>query len=307
METQQLTSTRVHRARFAIKWRSRKGIAAVVLFLLISVVFEILLIFAFQAMGLVDTNAWITILQIPGTDWTFTLSVSLIFHFLPLSVVLVLLASWTYLTKSGAFIPKPETTKRVSPPPRRTQEGGRLKSAKRLWRSLGRRFQRFGRSVKSGFRKIPGVSASSRRLSHAQAIVRSTLMILLIFGSVALGLFLIEYPDFIHKATLNLYRGSPGLIDLVFGIGQWLHGVGQAIPPLGDLGAAINNALINAAPGFRSSLQGAGNAITEPIFALDTVSKYTLSQNLAAWSAAIIALLYGSYGSMHYRRRLRRG
>jgi hypothetical protein len=122
METQQLTSTGVHRARFTIKWRSRKGFAAVILFLLISVVFEILLIFAFQAMGLVDTNAWTTILQIPGTDWSFTVSVSLIFHLLPLSVVVVLLASWTYLTKSGVFIPKPETIKRASPPPRRIKE-----------------------------------------------------------------------------------------------------------------------------------------------------------------------------------------
>ena len=160
--------------------------------------------------------------------------------------------------------------------------------------------------MKSGFRRIPGVASVSRRLSQARAIVRSTLMILLIFGSVALAVFLVAYPNSIHRATLDLYRGWPALTDFVRGSGQWLQGIGRAVPPLGDLGAAINNALISAAPGFRSSLEGAGRAVTQPIFALDAASKYTLSQNLAAWTAAILALLYGSYGSMRSRRIRRR-
>jgi len=65
----------------------------------------------------------------------------------------------------------------------------------------------------------------------------------------------------------------------------------------------MNNALVAAAPGFRQSLEAAGTSLTKPIFLLDVVDKFALSQNLAAWTAAVLALLYGAYSST--RRRVR--
>jgi hypothetical protein len=128
-------------------------------------------------------------------------------------------------------------------------------------------------------------------------------MILLVFMAIASLVMIIEYPDLIHSWTVNLYRGMPGLLNFVRGVGQWLRGVGEAAPPLGGLGVAINNAFVVAGPGFRRALVGAGTALTRPIVQLDVAGKYVLSQNLAAWTSAIIALLYGSYVSTRPSRR----
>jgi len=252
-------------------------------------------------MGLTDQNAWISTLLVPGTNFSFTVAISPLLHLLPISVIIVLFASWRYLAKSAVFLPKRETTKRI--PPRRTTETGRLKSTQRFFRNLGRRFERLGRNVKSGFLKMPGMSPLSQRLSSSRAAVRSAIMILLVFISLAVGLVFVEYPDLIYHLMVNLYRGSPALGDFVTGIGSWLRGVGTLLPPLGDLGGSMNNALVAAAPGFRQSLEAAGTSLTKPIFLLDVVDKFALSQNLAAWTAAVLALLYGAYSST--RRRVR--
>jgi hypothetical protein len=128
-------------------------------------------------------------------------------------------------------------------------------------------------------------------------------MILLVFISLAVGLVFVEYPDLIYHLTVNLYRGSPALGDFVTGIGSWLRGVGTLLSPLGDLGGSMNNALVAAAPGFRQSLEAAGTSLTKPIFLLDVVDKFALSQNVAAWIAAVLALLFGAYSST--RRQVR--
>lgn len=299
-----MSSTETRQRGRTFRLKAPKDFAASILFLVICIVFEILLISAFQRLGLIDANAWTTTLLIPGANWSFIVSVSLTFHILPLSVIAVLLAGWIYLKNSNAFKIQHEPAKRAVLP-RRPQESGRLRSAKRVWRNLSRRFQRIGKSLKTGGSKIPGISALSKRVSSAQSVVKSALTVLLIFGAVALALCLVAYPNLIYYWTLNLYEGSPGLTDFVLGTGQWLRGIGTAVPALGDLGASINNALIQAAPGFRRSLEAAGTSLTQPIFQLDAVGKYLLSQNLAAWTAALVALLYGSYASARPRRRVK--
>ena len=273
--------------------------APLILFFIISIILEILLVAAFQALGLTDTSAWTTTLLIPGTN--SPLAFSVIFHALPIAVVIVLLVSWAYLRKTSAFLHR-ETLRRPSQQPRRIQETGRLRSVKRTWRNLDRRLQRLGKSIRTGIGKVPGASAISNRISSAQATLKSALAILLIFGAIALTMFLVEYPNIIHDLTIDLYRGSPGLVDFVQGTGQWLRGIGTAVPPLGDFGAAINNALVAAAPGFRQSLEATGTTLTRPITQLDIIGKFALSQNLAAYAAAIIALMYGAYASTRRRR-----
>ena len=299
-----MTSTATHRRRLRVKWTAPKGLVALILFFIISVILEVLLISAFQALGLSDQNAWTSTFQVPSTNWSFTVSVSPLLHLLPLSVIIVLLTSWTYLTKSTAFIPhRIEATKRPAPPPRRIQESRRFKSTRRFFKNISRKLQRLSKRLKSGVQKTPGVGYISQRLSFGRIAVRSALTILAIFILVATGLLLIEYPDLIHHLTVNMYTGSPALHGIVIGVGQWLQGVGTSVPPLGDLGASINNALVNAAPDFRRSLEAAGTSLTSPIFQLDVVGKYALSQNLAAWTAAVLALLYSAYAAT--RRRVK--
>jgi hypothetical protein len=299
-ERRQLTVTEKRERRFVLRWTSARRYVSLILFLALSLVFELLLIFAFQTMGLIDQNAWVSTLLVPGTSLSITVTISPLLHLMPITVIIVLFTSWRYLAKANVFLPQREIMKRV--PPRRTMETGRFKSMQRFFRNLGKRLQRFGRTVKSGFAKIPGVPSISQRLSSAHAAVRSAIVILLVFISLAVGLIFVAYPDLIYHLTVNLYRGSPALVNCATGTASWLNGVGTLLPPLGGLGASMNNALIAAAPGFRQSLEAAGTSLTRPIIQLDIVGKFALSQNLAAYAAAIIALMYGAFASTRRRR-----
>jgi hypothetical protein len=303
-EKQQLTTTEKRERHLILRWASARRYVSLILFLVLTLVFELLLIFAFQIMGLVDQNAWVSTLLIPGTSLSFTLTISPLLHLMPIAVIIVLFASWRFLSKANVFLPQHEIMRRV--PPRRTTEPSRFKSIHRFFRNLGRRLQRFGRTVKSGFAKIPGASSISQRLSSAHAAVRSAIVILLVFISLAVGLMFVAYPDLIYYLTVNLYRSSPALVNCAAGTASWFNGVGTLLPPLGGLGAAINNALIAAAPGFRQSFEAAGTTLTRPIIELDVVGKFALSQNLAAYAAALIALMYGAYASTRRRRVMRR-
>ena len=276
--------------------------AALILFLTLSLIFEVTLISAFQMLGLNDQNAWASVLLIPGTNWAFTVTINPLLHLLPITVIIVLLASWTYLAKSTAFLPQREIPRRTQPLPR-AQETGGPKTTRRFFRNLSRRLQRLGRTIKSGSRRIPGISYVSQRLSSAHASVRSALMVLLIFISIAVGFIFVEYPNLIYHLTVNLYRGSPALANFASGTEMWFRGIGTAVPPLGDFVGSINNAFIKAAPGFRKSLEAAGTSLTKPIFQLDVVGKYILGQNLASWTAAILAIIYSAYAST--RRRIK--
>jgi len=299
-----LTATETRWKRLIVRWTGRKGFIAITLFFVLSVISEVLLVYSFQSFGLVDRNVWTATLLVPYANWVLTVSVSPLFHLLPLSVIIVLLSSWAYLTKYTAFVPQRiEPTKRVSAPTRREQERRRFKWLRRLSKRLTRRLQRIGGTLKAGAQKIRGVSYLSQRLFFARAAVRSATTVLVIFLLMVLLLFLVEYPNLIYYWTLNLYRGAPALLDFIMGTTQWFRGVGQAVPPLSGVGFAINNALVGAAPGFRRALEGAGASLTRPIVQLDLVGKYALSQNLAAWTSALVALAYGAYVSSRLTRR----
>ena len=299
-----MTSTETRWKRLIVRWTGRKGVAAILLFFVLAIMLEVLLVYSFQMLGLVDRNAWTATLLIPYVSWAITLSISPLFHLLPIGVIVVLLSSWTYLTKYTAFIPqRVEAAKRGLAPTRRELETRRFKSLRRFSRRLTRRLQRFGRAFKSGVQRIRGVSYISQRLFFARAAVGSAGIVVLIFLSAVLLFALVEYPDLIHSWALNIYRGSPAFLNFVSGTTQWSSGVGQAVPALGGFGSAINDALVGAAPGFRHSLTSAGASLTAPIVQLDVQSKYVLSQNVAAWASALFALAYGSYNSSRPSRR----
>jgi hypothetical protein len=280
------------------RWTGRKGFAAIVLFFILTVLVELLMVYSFQMLGLVDPAVLVGTLSIPGTNLSLVVSISPLLHLLPLSVIIVLLASWMYLTKYSAFIQQQvETGKRGPPPSQRMQESRRFKSLRRLSRRVTRRLQRAGRAVRTGFEKIRGVSYISQRLHFARAAVRSALMVLLVFIVIAFLTAIIEYPDLIHSWTVNLYRGSPALLNFVVGIGQSLRGISDGV------GSALFNAFAGAGPGFRQSLVNAGTALTGSIVRLDVAGKYVIAQNLAAWISAVIALVYGTYASSRPSRR----
>jgi hypothetical protein len=113
----------------------------------------------------------------------------------------------------------------------------------------------------------------------------------------------VVYPGLIYYGVVDLYRGNPSFLGFVTATTDFARGVAQALPPVGALGTAVNDALLGAAPGFQHGLAGLGVSLTGSIVGLDVVSKYVLSQSVAAWVVALIALLYGMYASSRRPRR----
>jgi len=265
---------------------------------MLALFFEFLLIYSFQPFGLTDKNVWTGTFQIPATNWSFSVSISPLFHLLPIAVIVVLVSSWAYLTKYTAFVPsRAETARRQLPLARRETEKHRLRGLRRLSKRVSRRVQRIRRSVKAALQRIRGVSYLSKRLYFARAAVRSTVAVLALFLSMSLLLYIVIYPDLIHQGVIGLYRGNPSFLWFVRGTNDLVRGVGQALSP-------INDALLGAAPGFRHSLAGLGAALTVSVVGLDVASKYVLSQNVAVWVSALVALIYGSYASSRrFKRR----
>jgi hypothetical protein len=286
--------------RHHIKWTTPKGLASLILFIIITALIEAALIIGFQTIGLQDPNAWTTTI-FPGTNFSFILSISPLFHILPLSVIIVLLTSWQYLAKYTTYTPPTEATKRTQPP-KRTQQKQRFKSLRQFTKRLTKRLQRTGRNIKTDAQKTKGISYLSQRLNLTKPTTRSALTIFFTFLAILFIIVLIEYPDLIHQSTLNLYKDFPALQYFVKGIGQWLTGIGQAVPALGQIGASIYYGLASAGPGLRDSLTSAGTAVTQSIFNADLDAKYVLSQNVAAWTSAILAIIYGAYISPRSRR-----
>jgi len=297
-----LTETRGKRP--ILRWTAPKGSVAFLLFFMLALFFELLLVSSFLSFGLIDKNAWIWAFQFPATNWSFIVSFSPLFHLLPITVIVVLVSSWVYLTKYTAFqAAKTETARR---PPRLTQremEKRRLKGLRRFFKRINRGMQGIGRSVKVGFQRVPGVSFLSKRLYSARGVVRSALAVFAVFVSMSLLLYMVVYPDMIRQGVLALYRDNSSFFELVAGLRNWLSGLGQALSPIGSLGAAINNALLGVAPGFRQGLAGVGASLTGSIVGMDVTGKYVLIQNVAAWVLALGALIYGSYVSARRPRR----
>lgn len=293
-----------HGKRLIYRWTAPKGFAALLLFLILALFFEFLLVYSFQSFGLTDKNAWIGTFQIPATNWSFIVSVSPLFHLLPITVIVVLVSSWAYLTKYTVFVPsRAEAARRTLPSTRRETEKHRLRKLRGFSKRISRRMHRIGRSVKAGLQRIRGVSYVSKRLYFARAAVRSALAVLAVFLSMSLLLYIVVYPDLIHQGVVGLYRSNSSFLEFATGTIDLVRGVGQALPPIDNLGTAINNALLGAAPGFRHGLAGVGAALTGSIIGLDVTGKYVLSQNVAAWSAALVALIYGSYVSSRRPKR----
>ena len=290
--------------RLRVRWTAPQGFLAIILFFFIALLFEYLMVASFQSIGLTDKNAWTATFKIPDTKWSFTITISLLFQIVPLSVIIVLLFNWAYLTKYTAFAPRRVVSvRKVSQPLRREQEKRRFRGLRRLSKRISRRLQRVGRAFRARIQRIRGVSYISQRLFFAKAAIRSALTVLIIFLCIFFLTIILEYPTLIHNSVVAMYQGNPSFLGFVQDTGKFARSIGQKLPPIGGLASAVNNALIGAGPGFRTILEGAGASLTQPIGQVDVVDKYLVSQNLAAWISAIFALIYGAYASSRSYRR----
>lgn len=274
------------------------------LFFALAFLFEYLMVYFFLFSGLKDNFAF----------KFFTVTISPLFHIIPLGVIFVLISSWTYLTKYVAVVPR-----RTSPAkkpferhrrqPRRARKM-RFKSFRDFFGGIGRKFGRVGRAIKAFFRRISaaflrirGVSYLQRQLFFARAAVKSTATVLTVFIVAVLALYILVYPNLLHDLATELYSANPSFHGFVLKTIEITQGIAQALSPIRWLASAINDALRGVAPSFRNTIQGLGASMAEPLANLDLVWKYTLCQNAAAWISAIVALAYGEYTSRVYRIR----
>lgn len=282
--------------RLIIRWTAPKGFVAMLLFLALALLLEYLIVYFFLLGGLTDEFIWVEMLQVPYVNWSFTLTVSLLLHLVPLSVVIVLVSSWVFLTKHMAFIPHRTESTRKPAVKRRQSPRRRFKFIRNFFKRINRSMQKIGGALKEAFLRIPGFSRLSRRLFFARTAVKSAMMILLAFVSFALLAYSLAYPWWIHDVVVNFYRANPSFTTFVVETHENLQSLWQALAP-------INNALLAAAPSFRNNLQSLGTSL-EPLAKLDITGKYLLVQNLAAGVSALVALAYGKYASTHrYKKR----
>lgn len=259
-----------------------------VLFLSLALVFEFLLVYSFQGFGLTDKTVWFGSFQFPTTNWTLSLTVSPLFHLLPIFVIVVLVCSWVYLTKYTAYVLTRDEAKKHS-----LTKRGQDKRRPKAWRRFSRKLVRRLHGIQARFQRIRTVSFISARLHFAGAAVRSAFIVLMVFLAFSLLLHLVANPDFIYNWVIGLYISNPSFLNFVRGTTDWARGFGDALV----------NVFIGVAPSFRSSLASAGAALTSSIVRLDVVSKYLLTQNMAALASALIAIIYRMYVSFRHQKR----
>jgi len=272
--------------RLFFRWTAPKGFAAAASFLGLTLLIEYLLVYSFLSLGLTDKN----LLQISLTSPALTITISLLFHLIPLGVILVLASSWIYLVKQVAVIPRGrELAKRAPAAPRKQPfkgaSGRRFKALRRLSKRLSGFYRRMGAAAL----RVRGISYMAQRLHFARATVKSAVNILAIFLVAAIVLYLLGNPRSIQDLVVGFYAGNPSLLDLIVKFWEW-----WAASPL-------NKALLAVAPGFRSALLALGAPIVNSMVRLDLAGKYLVCQNVAAWASAMAALAYGRYVSSPYR------
>lgn len=288
--------------RLVLRWTAPRGLTAMALFLALAVLIEYLVVRIFTSLGLNDGN--LLSFAVPSTGLSVTISP--LFHLIPIGVIAVLVSSWTYLTGHVAVVP-PKAKPTERPARGRERPGG---PRRRFSRVIGGRFRRVGRALRSFNRRVSaallrvrGVSYLLRRLHFARAAVQSSASVLTSFLMIILLLCALGYPQWVHNGVAGVYVGNSLLLGLVLRVTGWAHAAVRALPPVRGLLQAINDALIAAAPGFRNALVGRGRPVVEAMASLDPVARYVICQNVAAWASAMSALAYGHYRSRLYRRR----
>jgi hypothetical protein len=283
--------------RLIFRWTTPKGFVAIVLFFILALLTEYLMVYSFSSYGLTD-KFLVTF---------FTVNISPLFHLMPLGVIIVLVSSWTYLTKYMAVVPrrtsptkKPlETRRRRHPRPRKI----RLKSIRKFFERIDQAISSFFSKIATAILRIRGVSYLQKRLFFARAAVKSTATVLAVFVASALALYLLAHPKVTYDLAAGLHRSNPSFHGFVLKTIEVGKGMAQALSPIGWLASAIDNALRAVAPGFRNALEGFGAPIIKPMTKIDLLGRYIICQNVAAWVSAAVALAYGKYTSSLYRIR----
>ena len=283
--------------KYFFKWTGTTGLVAILLFFAVSIFLEYVIVSTSISLGVTDTN------MIIWKIGSLAINISPLFNLLPLSVIIVLFASWTYLTKHEIYTPaKIQSQKkgRPLPPPRRRYEKRSFRRLRRFINRINRGLDNFWRGIKE---RIANTKFAKYLEEHfaGKSVVKSALTIVLSFCLLTMLVYIIAYPQLVPNAGNWLLGGGNSALQ---GFIMWTIGaanaIGEALSPLGWLGASIENGLGAISLGFRDGVIGLTTPIVKPLIQADLVGKYVFIQNVAAWFAAVASLYYGS--RVHRRR-----
>ncbi|MEM2387180.1 MAG: hypothetical protein QXO50_04105 [Candidatus Bathyarchaeia archaeon] len=291
--------------RLIFRWASLKGLAAIILFLIIAALLEYAIVIYAITLGVKEENPLQGSFQFPWTNWTITIVMSPLFHFVPLSVIIVLVFSWICLAKYAVMQPQKPLEGKPKPKPQKREQA--QKTEEKLISRISGAIRNFFWRIKAGFLRIRGVSYIWGKVSFARATIKSAIITILVFSSLILLVSVIAYPGLIYRTFSIMYRGNPALLEFVKSINNALKGFVKALGPVGWLCSAMNNAIISAAPALRGFVSALGG-LAKPLVDLPSVGKYIIFQNVAAWVLAFVVFSYGFLTRKSYRlRKAKRG
>jgi len=274
-----------------------KNSASIILFLIIAALAEYFVVLYAISLGTTDTSLVEWSFQFPGTNWPVTITISPLFHLVPIAVIITLAFSWIYMAKQVSAR-RQETQKRKTGIP--ANQGTTLK---KLMSRISRSVKRFFGRIKSGFLKARGISYLAERISPARGSIRGAITVLFVFLLFAFVFSLLAYPQLIYWIVTSIYQNNSSVYNFVMSVNNSVKGFAEALSPIGWISTNINNFLLATAPGLRTVAMRFGS-VTVPLASLDNAGKYLVFQNAAACLSVLAILIYGEYMRAHrYRRK----
>lgn len=279
-------STQSPQKSLVMNWTTLKGVIAMILFLIVTVLAEYVIVLYAINLGVKDESQLQWTFRFPGTEWTFAVIISPLFHLVPVAVVISLVFSWICLTRYSAVKPAETTRWKAEIATKRGQKQ-RLKA-----------LRKFFRRMRSGILKVRGIAYVWQKIHFARATIKSAIVVLLVFLVFMIVVSLLTYPDLVYHTIASAYQNNPSLLNFI-------KDTAQFFAPLGGIFSPITSALLAAAPGFRDFALALGSVI-RPLANLDNTGKYLVFQNVAAWVSALATLFYGEYRKGFRYKKARR-
>ena len=254
------TKTKIDGTTFS--WTAPKGMLTAGLFLAIAFVSEFFMVSFFMGSGLTEASSS----QLP---------VSPLFHILPLAVIIVLVLSWTYLTKHVATRPRRKAPTKVS----KSRRHPRRRSRKSKTSVMGT-FKNVLGKIGSAF-SSEDHSVVFRRRSFGGVALESAVTVLTVFLLAILLSALLVYPRLFTDFAVEFYSTTSGLQGFLQSLAEGLVSMGSGLD--------------SAASGFGSAFGGLVASSSASLSQGDILWRYVFCQNAAAWISAITALVYVRY------------
>jgi hypothetical protein len=266
--------------RAVIRWSPLKGSTAIIVFVAVVALAEFLVVLYAMDLGVKDMGEWTSVRPI-------TITISPLFHLVPVAVIITLSFSWIYLTK------KLSTRPLVSIGRTEIKQSPSKKS--QLAKSAAEKAKPISPSAK-------GISRIWQRIYSGRATLKSATIVFLSFVILVVLMSQLAFPGAIYQTLTSSYSNHSPLYNFVTSVANSLRGFAKAVSPIGSIANAINNGLVAASPGVRDVGMAFGSLIG-PLANLDTAGKYLFFQNAAAFISVFLVLLYGQYGRRSYRYR----